>query len=77
VYNRSPPPLDPKEPENVAEAVTKWGLDYCVLTSVDRDELPDQGAKHFASTVISLKKRSPKILVECLTPGKSMQRYNI
>ena len=67
--HRAPPPLDPKEPENVAEAVTKWGLDYCVLTSVDRDELPDQGASHFAKTVMSLKSKNPKILVECLTPG--------
>ena len=39
-----------------------------VLTSVDRDELPDQGAEHFAQTVRLLKQRSPKLLVECLTP---------
>jgi lipoyl synthase len=66
--SRNPPPLDPEEPRNVAEAVASWGLDYVVLTSVDRDELADQGAGHFAETVKQLKKRSPKLLVECLTP---------
>ena len=66
---RKPKPLDQNEPENVAIAVSKWGLDYCVLTSVDRDELEDQGANHFASTVKALKSKKPDILVECLTPG--------
>lgn len=66
--SRAPKPLDPNEPENVADAVTSWGLDYVVLTSVDRDELPDQGAGHFSRTVQLLKKKNPKILVECLTP---------
>ena len=46
--SRAPPPLDPDEPAKVAKAVTDWGLGYVVLTSVDRDELPDQGANHFA-----------------------------
>lgn len=66
--SRNPPPLDPLEPSHVSEAITNWGLDYVVLTSVDRDELPDQGANHFAETVRQLKMRDPKILVECLTP---------
>lgn len=66
--SRKPAALDPNEPENVAEAVTQWGLDYVVLTSVDRDELPDQGANHFANTVKFLKVKDPNILVECLTP---------
>lgn len=66
--SRTPPPLDPNEPTHTAEAVAKWGLDYVVLTSVDRDDLPDGGAAHFASTVVELKKRKPEILVECLTP---------
>ena len=48
--SRAPPPLDPMEPTNVAKAVAQWGLDYVVLTSVDRDELPDQGSSHFAET---------------------------
>lgn len=66
--SRTPAALDPHEPVNVAEAVAGWGLDYVVLTSVDRDELPDQGAGHFAETVRQMKKRTPKLLIECLTP---------
>jgi lipoic acid synthetase len=52
----------------VAEAVTAWGLDYVVLTSVDRDDYPDGGADHLARTVEGLKRRNPALLVECLTP---------
>lgn len=66
--SRAPPPLDPEEPEKVAHAVAEWGLDYVVLTSVDRDDCADQGAAHFAQTVRGLKQRRPKMLVECLTP---------
>ncbi|XP_048053635.1 lipoyl synthase, mitochondrial [Megalobrama amblycephala] len=65
---RRPPPLDPDEPYNTAKAIAAWGLDYVVLTSVDRDDIPDGGAEHFAKTVSSLKERNPNILVECLTP---------
>ncbi|NXQ37258.1 LIAS protein, partial [Alaudala cheleensis] len=65
---RNPPPLDPQEPYNTARAIAAWGLDYVVLTSVDRDDMPDGGAEHFAKTVLHLKERNPKILVECLTP---------
>jgi lipoic acid synthetase len=60
--------LDPDEPANVAEAVVEIGLDYVVLTSVDRDDLPDQGAGHFADTVREIKRRDPGILVETLIP---------
>lgn len=49
-----------------AEAVNKWGVDYIVLTSVDRDDLPDGGAQHFAHTVELLKHGRPELLVECL-----------
>eukprot|EP00456_Euglypha_rotunda_P009991 TRINITY_DN12395_c0_g1_i2.p1 TRINITY_DN12395_c0_g1~~TRINITY_DN12395_c0_g1_i2.p1 ORF type:complete len:255 (-),score=24.41 TRINITY_DN12395_c0_g1_i2:23-787(-) len=66
--SRTPPPLDPSEPSRVAEAILKWKLDYVVLTSVDRDDLPDGGAKHIAETVAHLKARTPSPLVECLTP---------
>ncbi|NXK59338.1 LIAS protein, partial [Sylvietta virens] len=65
---KNPPPLDPQEPYNTAKAIAEWGLDYVVLTSVDRDDMPDGGAEHFAKTVLHLKERNPKILVECLTP---------
>jgi len=61
-------PLDPDEPENVAEAVAEIGLDYVVLTSVDRDDLPDQGAGHFAETIREIKDRHPGILIESLIP---------
>jgi lipoic acid synthetase len=60
--------LDPDEPDNVAEAVAEIGLDYVVLTSVDRDDLPDQGASHFARTIRAIKERDPSILVEVLIP---------
>ncbi|WP_424017421.1 lipoyl synthase [Halorientalis pallida] len=61
-------PLDPEEPQQVADAVAEIGLDYVVLTSVDRDDLPDQGAGHFAETIRAIKERHPGILVECLIP---------
>uniref|UniRef100_A0A0D6R2K7 Lipoyl synthase, mitochondrial n=1 Tax=Araucaria cunninghamii TaxID=56994 RepID=A0A0D6R2K7_ARACU len=66
--SRTPPPPDPDEPTNVAEAIVSWGLDYVVLTSVDRDDLPDQGSGHFADTVKKLKELKPKMLVEALVP---------
>jgi len=56
--SRKPPPLDPNEPQKVAEAVSSWGLDYVVLTSVDRDDLIDQGAGHFRGVVKRLKELS-------------------
>ncbi|KAJ3325114.1 hypothetical protein HDV06_004870 [Boothiomyces sp. JEL0866] len=65
--NRNPNPLDPDEPENTAEAISRWGLDYIVMTSVDRDDLPDGGAAHFAKTVRLIKEKAPHILVETLT----------
>ncbi|XP_073125187.1 lipoyl synthase 2, mitochondrial [Henckelia pumila] len=66
--SRTPPPPDPNEPTNVAEAIVSWGLDYVVITSVDRDDLPDQGSGHFAETVQKLKKMKPTMLVEALVP---------
>lgn len=50
------------------QAVARWGVGYIVLTSVDRDDLPDGGAEHFARTVRRLKELRPDIRVECLTP---------
>jgi len=61
-------PLDEDEPEKVASAVAEIGLDYVVLTSVDRDDLPDQGAGHFAETIREIKRRDSDILVEVLIP---------
>jgi lipoic acid synthetase len=65
---RAPAPLDPEEPQHVAEAVAEWGLDYVVLTSVDRDDVADGGSRHIASTIARLKSETPELLVECLTP---------
>ncbi|AEO65665.1 uncharacterized protein THITE_2112862 [Thermothielavioides terrestris NRRL 8126] len=65
--SRTPPPLDPHEPENTAEALARWGLGYVVLTSVDRDDLADGGARHFAETIRRIKAKKPTILVEALT----------
>jgi lipoic acid synthetase len=61
-------PLDPNEPANVAEAVAEIGLEYVVLTSVDRDDLADGGSAHFAETIREIKRRDPSILVEVLIP---------
>ncbi len=61
-------PLDTDEPTNVADAVAEIGLEYVVLTSVDRDDLPDQGAGHFARTIREIKARDSDILVEVLIP---------
>lgn len=66
--SRAPPPPDPKEPLNTATAIAAWGLDYVVLTSVDRDDLPDGGSSHFAETVKEIKRQNENILVECLVP---------
>ena len=61
-------PLDEDEPVNVARSVTRIGLEYVVLTSVDRDDLPDQGAGHFAQTIREIKRRNSDTLVEVLIP---------
>ncbi|KAK8140992.1 hypothetical protein G3M48_001106 [Beauveria asiatica] len=65
--SRAPPPLDPHEPEHTAEALARWGLGYVVLTSVDRDDLADGGARHFAETIRKIKHKKPSLLVEALT----------
>jgi lipoic acid synthetase len=67
-------PLDPEEPEQVADAVADIGLDYVVLTSVDRDDLGDQGAGHFAETIRAIKRRDSDILVEALIPDFQGER---
>ena len=64
---RGPPPLDPGEPQHTEEAMAKWGLGY-VLTSVDRDDLPDGGATHIRETVVRFKESQPSLLVEVLSP---------
>jgi lipoyl synthase len=65
---RIPPPLDPEEPYQVAASIATLGLHYVVLTSVDRDDLADQGAGHFAATIREIKRLDPSIIVEALVP---------
>lgn len=60
--------LDADEPAKLAQAVKRWGLSYAVITSVDRDDLPDQGAGHFANVIRELHRQAPDVLVEVLTP---------
>jgi lipoyl synthase len=64
----SPPPLDPLEPENLARAARELNLDYLVVTSVNRDDLPDGGAGHFAAAIQALRRACPNMIVEVLIP---------
>lgn len=66
--SRRPAPLDPEEPRNVAEAIREMGLDYVVITSVDRDDLADGGAGHFAEVIRQTRVHSPDTMVEVLIP---------
>ena len=68
VQTGRPSPLDPKEPRHAAECVAAMGVDYIVLTSVNRDDLPDGGAFHFGETVRELRRLQPGLLVEVLIP---------
>ena len=63
-----PEPLDPQEPAKVGDAVAKLGLEHVVVTSVDRDDLADGGARHMAETILEIRKASPGTTVEVLTP---------
>lgn len=60
--------LDPEEPKHVAEAVQALALKYAVITSVTRDDLPDGGAEHFANCIYEIRKISPDVKIEILTP---------
>src|SRR5579863_4307639 len=68
VATGKPGPLDPTEPERVAAAVAKMGLRHVVITSVDRDDLDDGGAAHFARTVAAIRAAAPAATIEILTP---------
>ncbi|WP_425107467.1 lipoyl synthase [Ancylobacter sp.] len=63
-----PGPLDRDEPQKVADAVARLGLEHVVVTSVDRDDLADGGAEHFARTIRAIRATSPKTTIEILTP---------
>ena len=63
-----PDPLDPQEPKNLSEAIGSFELKYVVVTSVDRDDLPDQGAGHFKECIEEVKKDHPNLITELLIP---------
>ncbi len=63
-----PNPVDPLEPAHVAEAAGELGLKHIVITSVDRDDLPDGGAGHFVKVIQELRRRAPATTIEILTP---------
>ncbi|HEX5421016.1 MAG TPA: lipoyl synthase, partial [Gammaproteobacteria bacterium] len=69
--------LDAEEPENAARSVLLMGLRYVVLTSVDRDDLRDGGAAHYAACIRAIKAASPATAVEALTPDFSGGRQNV
>ncbi|MGP1438116.1 MAG: lipoyl synthase [Treponema sp.] len=71
VTRNKPDPVDPNEPENVAKAVQTLQLKHAVVTSVTRDDLPDQGANQFAEIVRQIKKYNPETTVELLIPDMS------
>lgn len=66
--SRRPDPLDPDEPANLGEAIAELGLDYVVVTSVDRDDVPDGGAGHFAACIRAARVASPRTMIEVLIP---------
>ncbi|MBI1198202.1 MAG: lipoyl synthase [Phenylobacterium sp.] len=68
VATGKPAPLDPTEPARVADAVAKMGLKHVVITSVDRDDLADGGAAHFAAVIHAIRAAAPETTVEILTP---------
>ncbi len=68
VATGKPDRLDPHEPDHVGEAVARLGLRHVVITSVDRDDLEDGGATHFAHTITAIRQRSPDTTIEILTP---------
>ncbi len=66
--DKAPPPLDCNEPAKLAATINKMGLSYIVLTSVDRDDLADQGSNHVAACISAVKSSNPELLVEMLMP---------
>ena len=68
VKTGKPDLLDPHEPDRLAQAISQLGLAHVVITSVDRDDLPDGGAQHFAESIKKIRNSSPKTTIEILTP---------
>lgn len=80
ITTAKPEPLDLEEPKHIAEAIKELELDYAIITSVTRDDLSDGGAEHFANCIYEIKKLSPNIKIEILTPDfrskKSRTEFN-
>lgn len=68
VTTGKPKPVDWNEPMRVAKAIKEMGLKHCVITSVDRDDLPDKGAKAWAATIKAIKQVNPNVTIEALIP---------
>jgi lipoic acid synthetase len=68
VHSGTPEPVDPLEPLRLAQTAAQMGLQHVVVTSVDRDDLPDRGAGHFAATIRALRNKVPEATIEVLTP---------
>jgi lipoic acid synthetase len=72
-----PLPPDPGEPQRLAESIRVLNLRHCVITSVDRDDLPDGGAAFWAETIRSIRKENPRITIEALIPDFDGKQANI
>ena len=72
-----PLPLDHSEPEKVAESVFLMKLKHCVITSVNRDDLPDKGAAHWAKTVRKIREQNPNTIIELLIPDYQNEQLSI
>lgn len=68
VSTNRPKPLDPKEIDDIADSILKLGLRHVVITSVDRDDLPDQGAEHWAKAIRKIREKCPGVTMEVLIP---------
>ena len=68
IATAKPLPLDENEPKNIAKAIQELGLKYAVITSVTRDDLADGGAEHFAQCISEIRKLTPNVKIEILTP---------
>lgn len=74
---KTPPPLNPLEPHSVARSIRSMQLKYAVITSVDRDDLPDGGAAHWAATIQEVRRLSPNTIIEVLIPDFSGQLHSV
>src|SRR5574344_574202 len=68
-----PLPLDENEPQKIAQSVKLLNLKHCVITSVDRDDLNDKGAEHWAKTICAIREQNPQTIIEVLTPDFDSQ----